>query len=60
MTSEILSLSYQERLYKCGALSPKMRFCSNSILVHEIVKGFVEVEADKFFQFLEDSQTRSL
>ena len=49
MTPEIFSLSYQERLHKCY-LSPKMRrFRSDSILLHEIVKGFAKVETDKFF-----------
>ena len=59
ITPEILSHSHQERLYKCCSPSHKMRFRSISILVYEIMKGFVKVETNKFFLFLEDSWTRS-
>ena len=55
MVPEIYSLSYEEGLYECGILSLEMRrLRSDLILVFEIVKGFVKVEADKFFLFLEN------
>ena len=59
MIPEISSLSYDERLYKCSILSIEMRrLRSDLILVSKMVKGFVTVVADKFFQFLEDPHTR--
>ena len=59
MVPEISSLSYEEGLYDCGILSLEMgRLRSYLILVFEIVKGFVKVEADKFLLLLEDSRTR--
>ena len=59
MIPEISNLIYEERLYKCGFLSLEMRrLHSGLILVFEIMKGFANVEADKFFQFLEDPHTR--
>ena len=58
MIPEISSLSYDERLYKCGILSLQMkRLHSDLILVLKIVKGFVDVEADKFFHFVGDPRT---
>ena len=50
MMPDIHSLSYDERLNKCGILSLEMRrLRSDLVLVLKIVKGFVKVEADKFF-----------
>ena len=58
MMSEISSLSYDERLYKYSILSFEIRrLRSDLILVFIIVKGFVKVEADKFFLFLGDPRT---
>ena len=59
MIPKIHSLSYDVRLYKCSMLSLEMRrLRSDLIIVPKIVKGFVKVEEDKFFQFLEDPCTR--
>ena len=59
MMLEISSLSYDKGLYECGILSLVMRELRlDLILVFNIMKGFVIVEADKFFQFLEDPRTR--
>ena len=59
MIPEISSLCYDEKFHKCGILSLEMRrLRSDLILVLKIVKGFVKVMADKFFQFLEDPRTR--
>ena len=59
MILELSSLSYEERLYKCGILSIEMRRLSlDIILVFRIVKGFVKVNVDKLFLFLEDLHTR--
>ena len=58
MIPEISSLSYDERLHKCGIISLEMRrLCSDLILVFKIVKGLAKVEAYKFFKFLEDPRT---
>ena len=47
MIPEIHSLSYDERLHKCGVLSLEMRWLrSDLILLLKIVNGFVIVEAD--------------
>ena len=59
MIPEISSLSYEERLYKCGILFPKMRrIRSDLILVLKIVKGFAKVEAGEFLQLLENLRIR--
>ena len=59
MIPEICSLNYEDRLYKCGILSLELRrLCSDLILVPWLVKGFVKVMAEKFFQSLEDPRTR--
>ena len=56
---EIYNLSHDDRLYKYGILSLVMRrLRSDLILIFEIVKGFVKVEAETFFQFFEDSRKK--
>ena len=61
MILQVSSLSNEERLYKCGILCRKMRrLLSDLILVPKIMKGFVKVKADKFFQFLEDLHTTNI
>ena len=61
MIPEISTLSCEERLFACGILSLEMRrLRSDLVLVLMIIKGFVKVEADKFFQFLDDLRIRGL